>query len=159
MASAWPPVSGGRRDERPSVRPCVRIMTAGFTGRCRRGDEERRALARAAKTGSGSYDDRDKLGLAGRHDDGTRHCDAPLAPVMMAAGVWELWRQYGDDRVSIRYLKRRRRRRAERRVLLTPLDGWMGGGGLRQIHTVIQMVGTLRPLHKQDYYPNKFSLS
>lgn len=50
----------------------VWIMTAGFTGRCHR-DEECHALAHAKKRcmmGSGSYDNNDKLGLTGQHDDG-----------------------------------------------------------------------------------------
>lgn len=51
---------------------CVWIMTEGFTGRCH-GDEECQALAHATKRclmGSRSYDNNDKLGLTGQHDDG-----------------------------------------------------------------------------------------
>lgn len=162
--------------------PCVWIMTARFTGRCR-GDEERRALAHATKMGSGSYDNNDKLGLTGRHDDGPprtlRRAARPrrrAAPIWMPTGVRVSGESFGSYMASVRFpveryethrasascqhpiLKKKKKKKKSREKCPPDPPGWRGVG-LRQIHTVIQMVRTLRPRHKQDYYPNKFNRS
>lgn len=176
--------AGGTRAIRP---PCVWIMTAGFTGRCR-GDEERRALAHATQRrlmGSGSYDNNDKLGLTGRHDDGPprtlRRAARPRRregrPIWMPTGARASGGSFGSNMASVKFpferhetyhasascqhpiLKKKKKKKKSREKCPPNPPGWRVGGGLRQIHTVIQMVRTLRPRHKQDYYPNKFSHS
>lgn len=65
------------------ITPPAWIMTAGFTGRCRR-DEECHALAHATKRcmmGCGFYDNSPKLGLTGQRDDG------PSLKLRRAAGL------------------------------------------------------------------------
>lgn len=135
--------------------PCVWIMTAGFTGRCR-GDEERRAPAHATKRcwmGSGSYDNNDKLGLTGQHDDGPprtlRRAARPRPPsgcrvefgclARALAAIWRLSNSQSDDmkrivrahRVSIRYLKKKKKDEEEEEQGEVPPNppGWMEGGG------------------------------
>lgn len=78
------------------ILPCVWIMTAGFTGRCHR-DEECHALAHETKRGMmgrGSYDNNDKLGLTGQHDDGSpaeiATCCLPTADSARLEEGWSL---------------------------------------------------------------------
>lgn len=155
------------------IPPCVWIMTVGFTGRCHR-DEECHALAHETKRcmmGSGSYDNNHKLGLTGRHDDGPalklRHATRPQRRPPVWALTPEAFQQYGVCQVHSwttrhasceRIVSTEKKKKNEQRggVLVGVVGGGVGGR-LRQIHTVIQMVRTLRPWHKQDHHPNTYS--
>lgn len=112
MVSAWPPVIGGWSAIHP---PCVWIMTAGFTGRCG-GDEECRASAHATKRcwmGSASYDNNDKLGLTGQHDDGRPRTSRRAArprwrpPIWMPTAVWVSGESFGSNMASVKFSAQR----------------------------------------------------
>lgn len=130
---------------------------------------------------SGSYDNNDELGLTGQHDDGLwlrlRRAARPRESARLdtdwSLGVWSqtpkalqaIWclsnSQLNNMKASCERIvsasdKKKNTHTSRTKCLLNLLEGREEGGlsgGLRQICTVIQMVRTLRPQHKQDPLP------